>query len=222
LFPFKFLLANVLLHGASPFVLCFKDEFDGIAKGAVATRVGRDVVSFFLHLGAGVFHGDGQSGSAHGWEVNDVVADETALFRPETFLLEDFFEARSFVAYALMYVLKFEIASAERDGFGNALGDESGSYSGEAGERDGGAVVSVETFGFDQGFTAKAEPALIFLWGRVAARSGLDAGGRGEDEQLAVGEDSIDVEEKEFDFAGAGCGREFGHRGDSSIHLWLQ
>ena len=51
---------------------------------------------------------------------------------------------------SLADVFEFEVASAQGDGFGDALGDESGLDAGEAGEGDRGAVVSVEAFGFDQ------------------------------------------------------------------------
>jgi hypothetical protein len=37
----------------------------------------------------------------------------------------------------------------------------------------------------------------------------------GEKKQFPVGEDAVDVEEKEFDFAGAGLRRKFCHRKDS-------
>src|SRR5437016_5144405 len=99
-------LANVFLHHAPPLVLGFKDELDGIAESPVATGMGRDVVGFLLYLGTGVFHGDGQTCGAHGGEIDDVVSDETGLFWIESFLLEDFFEAGAFVAYALMHVLQ--------------------------------------------------------------------------------------------------------------------
>ena len=42
----------------------------------------------------------------------------------------------------------------------------------------------------------------------------------GQEEQLAVGENAVYVEQKQFDFAGAGLSREFGHRGNSNI--WSQ
>ena len=46
----------------------------------------------------------------------------------------------------------------------------------------------------------------------------LCPGGSGEDEQLTVGEDSVYVEEQEFDFFGAKfCRLRFAHRADSSI-----
>jgi len=46
----------------------------------------------------------------------------------------------------------------------------------------------------------------------------LDSGGCGKDVELAVGEDAVYVEEKEFDFPGAEfSGLGFGHCPDSSI-----
>ena len=190
----------------------FQDVFDRVAEGAVAAGVGSDVVGFLLHFGAGVFHGDGQACGAHGGEVDYVVADEGGFFRLETFLPHDFFEASTLVLDALMNVLEFQVAGAERDGFGDALGDESGLDAGEAGKGDRGAVVGVEAFGFDQGLAVEAESALAAVLGGPRLRLGVEdalscAGWGGEDEEFAVGEDAVDVEEQEFDFAGAGLRR---------------
>ena len=120
---------------------------------------------------------------------------------------------------ALADVFEFQIAGAEGDGFGDALGDESGFDAGEARERDRGAVVGVEAFGFDQGLALKAESALAGVLGgsflcALIEDGLLRSGGSGEDEELAIGEDAVDVEEEKFDFAGARLSGEFRHRAE--------
>ena len=77
--------------------------------------------------------------------------------------------------------------------------------------------MRVEAFSFDQGLAVEAESALAAVFRGLFEDALLCAGGSGKDEEFAVGEDSVDVEEKKFDFAGAGLRGEFGHRGDSSI-----
>ena len=57
---FRTPLSDVGFHDLLPSALSFKDELNGVAEGAVATGVGRDVVRFRFHFGAGVLHGDGQ------------------------------------------------------------------------------------------------------------------------------------------------------------------
>ena len=137
----------------------------------------------------------------------------------------DFLEAGALVVDALADVFEFQVAGAEGDGFGDALGDESGLDAGEAGEGDRGAVVGVKAFGFDQRLALEAESALAGVLGRLLLRALiertlLDAAGSGEDEELAVGEDAVDVEEEKFDFAGAGLSGEFGHRRNFSSLCW--
>lgn len=125
----------------------------------------RDVVSFLPDFLAGVFHRDGQSRRAHGGQVDDVVADEGAFFRLEIFLSDDLLEAGALVVDTLVYVFEFQVAGAQRDGFGNALGNEPSLDAGEAGERDRGAIVRVEAFGFDQRLAVQAESALAAVFG---------------------------------------------------------
>lgn len=71
--------------------------------------------------------------------------------------------------------------------------------------------MGVETFGFDQGLALESESALAGgLRGlglcSLIEDDWLRSGRGGEDEELAVSEDSVDVEEEEFDFASAGLG----------------
>jgi len=74
----------------------------------------------------------------------------------------------------------------------------------------------VEAFGFDQGLALEAESALAAMFGGLFENTLLRSGGSGEDEEFAVGQDAVDVEEEKFDFAGAGLSGEFGHRRDFS------
>lgn len=153
--------------------------------------MGRDVVRFFFHLGTGVFHRDGQARGAHGGQVNDVVADESGLFQFEALLLHDFFEARAFVLNALMDMVEPEIAGAQGDSFRNSSSDQSGLQPSDTRQRRRDAIVGVKSFHFDLAVSR-------LLRGRSARRSVF-----GNEKQLAVGEDSVDIEEQQFDFAGA-------------------
>ena len=71
--------------------------------------------------------------------------------------------------------------------------------------------MGVEAFGFDQRLALKPESAFASVFRGVLLRSLVEnallrTGGSGEYEELAVGEDTVDVEEKKFDLAGACLG----------------
>ena len=153
---------------------------------------------FALDFGACVLHGDGEASGAHGREVDDVIADKGGFFRLESLLLHDFFEAGALVSNALMNVFELQIAGAEANRFREARSNQPGLDAGETRERDRSAVVCVEAFHFDLALSA-----LRCGWrGYTLLRA------FGQEEELAVGEHAVDVEEEEFDFAGACMGRD--------------
>src|ERR1700746_3162819 len=76
----------------------------------------------------------------------------------------------------------------------------------------------MKALGFDQRLADQTKTALRAMFGSVILRRLLDSGGCGEDVELAVCEDAVDVEEKKLDFPGTKFGGwRFGHRRDSSI-----
>src|ERR1700687_5042161 len=80
--------------------------------------------------------------------------------------------------------------------------------------------MGVEALGFDQGGAVESEAALTARPRRLSENtlmpSRLLAFGRGENPDFAVGENAVDVEENEFNFAGASGGGWFRHRRNSS------
>ncbi len=205
-------LADVGFYNLFPFSLGFEDEFYGVAEGAIAAGMGRYVVGLALHFGTGVFDGDGEAAGAHGGEVDDVVADEGGFVEFQACVLHNFLKGSALVLNSLADVFELQVPSAQSNSFGDSLGDEAGPDAGEAGKRNRSAVVGVKAFGFDQRLALQAESAFagVFrgaLLGALVENALRSSGGGGEDEEFAVGEDAVDVEEKKFDLAGAGlCG----------------
>ena len=207
---------DVSFHDLLPFSLGLEDEFDGIAEGTVTSGVGSSVVGFLLDFGAGVPYCDGESGGAHGGEVDYIVADEGGFVFGHSGFLDDFFKRGGFVLNALADELQFQVAGAKGYSFRNSLRDQTGFDASEASQGDRGAVVGVEAFGFDQGLALETESSLAALVDGLLEDGLLRSRRSGENEEFAVGKDSVYVEEKEFDFAGAGLSGEFGHRGNFS------
>ena len=207
-------LAGVCLYYLFPFALRFQDELYRVAESPISAGVGSDVVRLFFYLGAGVFDGYGQASGAHSGKIDDVVADEGGFFQFDSRLPDDLFESGLLVLNSLTDIFKLQVSGAKGNSFRDALGNESRLDAGHASERNGCAVVGMEAFGFDEGLAAEAEAeaALAAMLSRLFEDALFCACRRGEDEKLAIGEDAVDVEEEEFNFAGAGVSGKFGHR----------
>ena len=160
-----------------------EDEVDRVATGSLAAGVGSDVVGDCLHLGAGVGGSDREAADPQNREVDDVVADVSELVEGDAGLGDDLFDGRHLVALALVHKLDLEILGADGDRARVALGDQADAETADAGERDAEAVVSGEALELDA--------------------VGVRRGGFGQNVDLAVREDAVDVEDDEFDIARA-------------------
>ena len=176
----------------------------------------RDVVGFLLHFSSRVFHRNGQAAGAHGGQIDYIVADERGFFRFETFPAQNVLQAGAFVLNALMNVFQLQVAGTQGHGFGDALGDQAGFDAGSARQRDRRAVVGVKAFGLDESLAVQTEAALSAMRGRLLQDSLLGSGCCGKYEELSVGEDAVDIEEEELDFASPGVSGELWHGRDSS------
>ena len=120
---------------------------------------------------------------AHHAEVDDVVADVGDLIEGDAGLGHDVVDGGHLVVLALVDELEAEVVGADGDGAGLALGDDADAQATEAGEGDAEAVVGAEALELEAG--------------------GVGGGGFGHEVELAVGEDAVDVEDEDFDVAGA-------------------
>jgi hypothetical protein len=144
-------------------------------------------VGGIFDFAAGICNGHRETTVAHDGKIDDVVADKSNFAGRKSFTLQYFAENLQFVSAALANHFEPEVASAKCHGFRVAPGDEAGLNSGDAGYRYACAILRVKAFGFDHKLAL----------GRL----------NGEEKEFAVGEDAVYVEEKQFDFFGAGLGR---------------
>jgi len=189
--------------------LCFQDEFHGITQGSLASGVRGRVVGLLLHFGASVLDRNGETAGAHGREIDHIIAYEGSFLGPDTFFSSDLFEGSALVLNTLADVFELQIAGAKRNRFRDPLGDETGLDSSQPCQRNGGPVVGVKAFGLDQRLAVKAESSFATVVCGLLEHALLSSCRSREDEELAVGEDTVDVEEKEFDFAGSGLSGQF-------------
>ena len=195
-------------HGLDAFVehaLGIEDELDGVAAGAAAAGVRRDVMRFGLHLRARIGHRHRESALAHHGKIDHVVADVSDLVERHAFLLHDFAHRLHLERLALVDEFELEIARAGGHGLTDALGDHAALQAADARQRNAGAVVGAVALGFHHGGGLHAEADLAVIAGELLVRNrGVRRRGRrGDQPDGAVGEDSVHVEHDDLDAAGA-------------------
>ena len=158
-----------------------EDEVDGVAAGSEAAGVGGHVVGGGFDLFAGVGGGDGETALTHDGEIDDVVADITELVDGVAGFGEDLVDGVHLVSLALVNELELKVVGADGYGLGVALGDDADAETAETAEGDAEAVVGGEALGLD------AVTLCV-----------------GDDEDLAVGEDAVHVEDEDFYVLSAG------------------
>jgi hypothetical protein len=169
-----------------------QNEINGVAAGSLTAGIGSDVMGRGLYLVAGVSDGNGQAANTHYGQVDHVITHVGNLVERERSPLHDLAHGLYLVVLSHIDVLHAQGASALRNRFGGALGDEAAVDSPDAGQRNAHPVLSMEPFRLE----------------------GLLRGAQGQRPYLAIGEDAIDVEENQANPSGAFSSREI----HSTIH----
>ena len=157
-----------------------QDEINCVAARPLASGQRGHPVGGGFDLRAGVGGGDGQAADAQDGQVDDVVAHIGEFLDRDAGLLDDLVHGVQLVRLTLVDEFVLQVAGADGDGLRLALGDDAGAKAAEARERDAETVVRVEGFGLEA----------------AAVEFGDDGDG-------AIGEDAVDVEDEDFDLAGA-------------------
>ena len=166
----------------------FEYVLDRVAQSPFAASIWGDVMRAFLDLAAGVGHGDGKAAILHWREVDHIIAHEGGSAGVDSFLVDDFTESGELIGNALVDVFQPEVPRPERHRLGIAAGDEPGLETSDPCERYSRAVMSAKAFGLHH-YPLRALT------------------GDGEDVELAVRENAIDIKEQESDLASAADGR---------------
>ncbi len=198
--------------------LRFEDELDGVASRSLTAGVWCDPVDGVFDDLAGVGYADGEAADAQDGQIDDVVSDEADLVEGGSGLFHDLADGVHLVGLAHVEVFEAQIAGAEGDRVRDALGYEAAGETGDTGERDAQAVMGAEAFGLNKARGVDAEASLILQGGYALGVGGLLRSSRfGEDPDAAVGEDSVYVEEEDFDVLCAGNGVGGGFKGHEVI-----
>jgi hypothetical protein len=171
---------EVLLDGLLQYAASGEDEVDRVATGSEAAGERRNVVRDPLDLLTSIGGRDGQANFTQDGQIDNVVSDVGDLVQRAGFILEDLVDRIHLVRLALIDVIDLEVASADRHGLRLALGDEAKLQSCQSRERNSKTIMGVKAFDF-----------CAF------------AVGTGHDSNVAVGKNSIDVVEEDFDAIGA-------------------
>lgn len=172
---------EVLLDDFFERALGSEDEVDRVAAGSEASGVGCNVVGHRFDFLACVGSGDGESALPHDWQVNNIVADITELVERRPGFGKDVIDRVHLVGLSLIDELKLKVVGANSNGARVPLGDDTDPQSTQTSKRDAEAIVGGETLGLDP---------IAF--------------GVGNDENLAVGENAIYIEDKDFNVFRAG------------------
>ena len=177
-------LVDIFLDALLEDTVRLKDEIDGVTPCALSAGIGRDVMGGGFHLIAGVGSGDGQPAYPHDRKVDHVIAHIGDLVESERRALHDFAKSTNFVVLPHIDVFHAQSAGTLGHRFGSTFGDYAGVDTSDARKGDTDTVVGMEAFRFEDVFPLAAESS-------------------GEGPYLAVGEDSIYIEEYEAYAAGA-------------------
>jgi hypothetical protein len=177
-------LVDIFLDALLEDTVRLKDEIDGVPPCSLSAGIGSDVVGGGLHLAAGVGGGDGQAAYPHDRQIDHVITHIGYLVESERSTLHDFAQGTNFVVLPHVDVFHAQGTGTLGHRFGSAFGDYTGVDASDPRKGNADAVVGMEAFGFEGIFSLVAES-----WG--------------EGPYLAVGEDSIYIEEYEAYAAGA-------------------
>jgi hypothetical protein len=191
--------------------LSLEDKFNRVARSAFAARMLRNEMGFCFDLIARILDCDSESARAHRRQIDYIVAHESGFFRLQSCLLDDLIEAGAFIVNTLRYEIKLQVARAQGDRLRTALRNETSLEAADPRQGYRDAVVRVKAFELDLVLRSLCCVSLAFARLKVFR----------QEEQFAVGENAVYVEQKEFDFSGAGLCAEFGHRGILAFSVQL-
>lgn len=176
-----------LYRGIEP-SLRIEDKVDRIASCPLAARVRSDIVRSLFGLLPSIRGCNGESARTHHREVDDVVTHIGEFLNRDPSAGEDIVDGAHLMRLPLIHKLELEILRADRNRSRLALRDDSNAQATEAGQCNAETIVRGEALEF------KPVP--------LAIGAGLPIVFRKE-KKLSVGEHAVDVEDQDFDAAGA-------------------
>ena len=159
-----------LLHHQRPFAAGTDNQLSNFTHGTIAAMGACHIVGTLNELGAGVANGNGKTAALQKRIIREIITDKSHAFISQIFLLQNFLIDALFFQIALIDITNLEDASALGHGLRITTADNAGFYTDKIETVDAGAVLAVEALKL----------------GRLAVRTG-------EIEEIAVGQNSIDI-----------------------------